>query len=111
VTVGNPKLIVVDHGLPYELNAIQVLVAAKAESWWHQMTNVWIIDSLESAVWWRDTLAELIRATPGRQPVPSLLVLDLPPLDTRRSWAYFGPRSKAAQGGWLNEYYAPPMSK
>lgn len=98
------KILLVDGATPLQLTAIQALVTQHANGWWHHMTNVWIVGSTESATFWRDLIRPIVATQIGETVVPSVLVLDLPPAEMTRDWAYFGP-SQQNQIGWLLSNY------
>jgi hypothetical protein len=81
------------------------LITANANGWWHHMSNVWVVGSDKPPVWWRDQIMPLLVPLPG-MPTPSLLVVSLPPGESFRDWAYFGP-DDANQIDWLHENYQP----
>jgi hypothetical protein len=69
---------------------IQTHVNENALSWWHQQSNVWLVQGGEDTVFWRDLLAPFVKGVPG-----NLLVLRLPAKGGLREFASFGPSSHA----------------
>lgn len=75
---------------------VQAQVSQNAISWWHQQSNVWIVQGGENVGYWRDLLKAFVTGVPG-----DLYVFNM--ADTgRRNFASFGPKEHTA---WLKSTY------
>lgn len=65
---------------------IQALIKARASSWWHQQSNVWIVKGGPNASEWRNELSMFVKGegVPG-----NVIVLKLPAVGSR-AWASVG---------------------
>jgi len=93
-------IVVITEGIDTtQRNLLQIAVTKKAISWWHEMLDVWLVETDESPVAWRKHLI-LLFGTGG-----SLLILQLPDRALQRKVAFSirVPRSSLA---WFDEVYS-----
>jgi hypothetical protein len=89
----------VDRANNSALEAAQSIVRNHANGWWHRHVNLWIVCGLTAEEW--RVLIKPVLSTGS-----SVLVLQLPPEETKRDWAYSGPDAKN-KCGWLHRNYTP----
>lgn len=87
-------LIIGDEINNTQRNQIHAAVRSEAKTWWHEMPDVWMVKTDDSAVAWRDRLGVVVGIG------GSLLVLGLPDMGGR-TWAT---RGKIGLD-WLRDHY------
>jgi hypothetical protein len=98
LTAINPALLIaLSAANNAQRNAVQAIVKAHSESWWHERPDLWIVEG-HDPVYWRDLIKPVLGLSPA---TVSVLTLPSPGL---RGWAMSNlPR---AQSKWLFETYA-----
>ncbi len=91
-------LIALNEANDYQRDAVQAIVTAHTDLWWHEFTDVWIVAAFTPA-YWRDLIKPVIAN--GRTAV---LVVRLSPNDRAGKWASFGP-DDSQRMSWFRENY------
>lgn len=91
-------IIVFDELSSERREVAHALIKEKANGWWHNMPNIWIVGG-HTSVYWRNELKPVIVGTNA-----AILVMRLPKELPLRDWAYFGPKAEA-RTRWLDETY------
>jgi hypothetical protein len=94
-------IIIVENINETQRMQIQTAVQAKSENWWHQLTNVWIVESEDSPSDWLKLLGVIFP-----NGTSSLLVFNLPDSPPKRRFSSKMFRGKA---DWLVEHYTGPI--
>ncbi|MET0603224.1 MAG: hypothetical protein ABW167_14660 [Baekduia sp.] len=95
--VKTPHLVILDGANNLQRDAVQTIVKAHTEVWWHEMPDVWIVDG-QTAAYWRDIIMPVLGLSSA-----GVVVFRLPDSGLR-SWAASSlgrPKSK-----WLHEIYS-----
>lgn len=87
-------IIIMERATPEELEAVHEIAKAHAESWWHEVENVWIVKG-HRARYWRTLIAPVIPY--GNSGV---VVLGLPVTDPRAEASNYGVDHRARMA-WL----------
>lgn len=77
---------------------IQAAVESKAGSWWHQMSDAWLVEGDLTPGGWLNLISVIVPHTPSQ-----ILIIGLPSKVMERSWA-----TSMATGNndWIKEHYA-----
>jgi len=95
-------LIALGYASDAERAAVQAIVKAHANGWWHNLPDVWIAGGHEHAYW-----ADLIKPVLGASNA-QVVVLELPRDQAYRMFALRGPHP-ASSARWLwNSYHGKP---
>lgn len=94
-------IVVLDQATDDHREAVQAIVKAHANGWWHNFTDVWIVGGHE-VTYWRDLIKPTLALSPAR-----VLVMGLPDMG-QRAWATAGLPQPMFK--WLREAYSnkPP---
>jgi hypothetical protein len=87
----------VDRATQEELDAVQSIVKANANGWWHRHAAFWVVGG-KTASEWRDLIK------PALVSGSSVLVLQLPENDAEKNWSFNGPEAKA-KCEWFHKNY------
>jgi|GEM_PF-2358631 len=103
--IQDPHLIIFDQLSDERREVVHELVKAKADGWWHNMPNIWIVGG-KTSEFWRDELHPVIAGTGA-----SILVMRLPRDLAERRWAFQGPNAKT-KTDWLHgDYFGTPQKE
>jgi hypothetical protein len=83
--------------------AVQALVKAHANGWWHNLPDVWIVGG-HNHKYWADLIHPVLASSTAR-----LLVLELPRDPSTRTFAYRGPFPRTTRD-WLWKTYLDRVS-
>ena len=97
--IRNANVILVDRATADQLNAVHEIVKTHASGWWHHFTSVWIVGGEKTATQWRNLISPVI--TEG---AANVLVLELPPPEADRLWAFYGKKPEE-RSKWLHDSY------
>lgn len=86
-------------------NAVQSIVRAHANGWWHHLPDVWIVGGHDHTYW--GNLIKPVLAMSGTK----LLVLELPRTVEMRMFAVRGPVPEAGKEWLWETYYEQPMPR
>jgi hypothetical protein len=91
-------LIALEDAQTEHRNAVQAIVKAHSSMWWHQLSDLWVVEG-HSAAYWRDLIAPV---TAGSR--VSVIVFRLPDSPNREwaSWAVKG----TERTRWLKDHYS-----
>src|SRR4051812_33387056 len=87
--------------------AVQAIVKAHANGWWHNLPDVWIVGG-QTHKYWADLISTVLAGSPAQ-----LLVLKLPRSEAERMFAHRGPLPKVSSDWLWKQYYGqdPPAPK
>src|SRR4051794_38072363 len=100
--MGNDErafMILLDQGTDAHRNAIQAIVKAHTDEWWHQFADAWVVLG-HDMVYWRDLITPVLGLSNA-----SVLVFALPP---RRGRGWAGARVAESNVAWLRRPYSLP---
>jgi len=94
--VSNKYVLILVDGLNnIQRNQIQAEITRQSKNWWHEFLDVWIVETDEPAVGWRDRLRVIVGI--GGE----LVVIGLPGVG-ERTWAM---KSESHNGVWFRKHF------
>lgn len=92
-------IIVFDELSDERREVAHAFIKEKADGWWHNMPNVWIVGGRDAG-YWRDELKPIVAGTDA-----AIFVMKLPTELPQRHWAFYGPKANE-KTRWLKETYS-----
>lgn len=79
-------------------NAVQTIVAAHSKTWWHELSDVWIVGDEHGVGYWVDLIVPVLSLSRAQ-----VFVVGLPKNTEGRPWAGTGSEDSF---GWLRDQYS-----